>query len=107
VTIIAARERGGRVALVCVVAVSSLIGLFALNYSRHRPTQGQTALLATLTALALIQVRPVIVPGIVGVWTLTDRVLFLVIVVSAVLFVHPMSATDDGAQSDSTKSDVT
>jgi hypothetical protein len=97
VKILAARERGGRVALGCVVVVSLVVGLFAFRQAKTRPTSGQNALLAATTALALIQVRPVIVPSLAGVWTITDRVLFLVIVVSASVFVYPMNGSDDGA----------
>lgn len=99
VNIEVARDSGGRIAILAVVTVSLMIGLYAFRFARRHATNGQNALLAALTALALIQVRPVIVPNIVGVWTITDRILFFVIVLSAIAFVFPSGPADDGSMS--------
>lgn len=84
-----ARSGNSRFAIFASVFVSIVIGLFAYNTSKSRLTDGHAALVSVVSALALIQIRPIIVPGLSGVWTIADSILYLMILGSCSVLVVP------------------
>jgi hypothetical protein len=84
-----ARQAGARWAIFVVALVTATTGGLALSWSRRNPTKGNDSLLTVLGTIALVQARPVIVPNLTPVWTITDRVLAVLICFAASVTLVP------------------